>query len=91
MAARGMNLHRRGEALVRLGIRAYQLTVSPVLGPRCRYFPSCSDYALEAVEAHGVLRGGWLALRRVLRCHPLGGSGLDPVPAPASRDEAAGS
>jgi uncharacterized protein len=61
-------------------IRLYQLTVAPVLGPRCRYFPSCSDYAREAVRAHGPAYGSWLALRRVCRCHPLGGSGLDPVP-----------
>jgi uncharacterized protein len=47
----------------------------------CRYWPSCSEYAREAVERHGVRRGGWLALRRVLRCHPWGGSGVDPVPA----------
>jgi putative membrane protein insertion efficiency factor len=61
-------------------IRLYQLIVAPVLGPRCRYLPSCSDYAREAVRAHGPAYGSWLALRRVCRCHPLGGSGLDPVP-----------
>jgi uncharacterized protein len=61
-------------------IRLYQLTVAPVLGPHCRYLPSCSDYAREAVRAHGPAYGSWLALRRVCRCHPLGGSGLDPVP-----------
>jgi putative membrane protein insertion efficiency factor len=61
-------------------IRGYQLAVSPLLGPRCRYLPTCSDYALEAVSAHGALRGGWLTLRRLVRCHPWGGSGYDPVP-----------
>ena len=60
----------------------YQWTLSPVLGPRCRYLPTCSDYAREAVELHGAPFGSWLALRRICRCHPLGGSGLDPVPAP---------
>lgn len=61
-------------------IRAYQLLVSPWLGPACRFEPSCSGYAREAVERHGVLRGGWLAMRRLLRCHPFGGCGYDPVP-----------
>jgi len=61
-------------------IRAYQRYISPLLGPRCRYLPTCSDYALEAMERFGSARGTWLALRRVLRCHPFGGSGLDPVP-----------
>jgi putative membrane protein insertion efficiency factor len=61
-------------------IHAYRWTLSPLLGPRCRYAPSCSAYALEALARHGALRGGWLALRRVLRCHPWGGSGYDPVP-----------
>jgi uncharacterized protein len=61
-------------------IRAYRLLLSPVIGPRCRYLPTCSDYALEALQRHGLRRGGWLALRRILRCHPWGGSGYDPVP-----------
>ena len=61
-------------------IRLYQWTLSPLLGPRCRYLPSCSDYAREAIHLHGPARGSWLALRRICRCHPLGGSGLDPVP-----------
>lgn len=61
-------------------IHAYRVLLSPLLGPRCRYLPSCSAYALEALETHGLLRGGWLALRRLLRCHPWGGSGYDPVP-----------
>jgi putative membrane protein insertion efficiency factor len=67
--------------LLRGLVHAYRLLLSPVLGPNCRYAPSCSDYALEALGEHGALRGGWLALRRILRCHPWGGSGFDPVPA----------
>ena len=66
--------------VLRLLIRAYQLFVSPVLGPRCRYLPTCSEYAAEAVMRHGAGRGAWLAVRRLLRCHPWGGSGYDPVP-----------
>lgn len=61
-------------------VRGYQVLVSPILGPACRYEPSCSSYAVEAIEAHGVLRGSWLAFRRLARCHPLGGHGYDPVP-----------
>ncbi len=61
-------------------IRVYQWTLSPVLGPRCRYLPSCSDYAREAVARHGPVSGSWLAVRRICRCHPFGGSGLEPVP-----------
>jgi len=62
-------------------IRGYQLLVSPILpGHSCRFLPTCSHYGMEAVEVHGALWGGWLTLRRVLRCHPWGGSGYDPVP-----------
>lgn len=61
-------------------IRGYQLLISPLLGANCRYHPSCSEYAREAVIRHGALRGGALALRRIGRCHPWGGSGYDPVP-----------
>jgi putative membrane protein insertion efficiency factor len=66
--------------LLRALIRAYQLLISPVLGPRCRYLPTCSEYAAEAVERHGALHGARLAALRLLRCHPWGGSGYDPVP-----------
>lgn len=69
--------------LLKLLVRVYQLAISPYLGPRCRYLPTCSAYAVEALEKHGAVRGGWLALTRILRCHPWGGSGLDPVPDPA--------
>lgn len=61
-------------------IRAYQWGISPLLGPRCRFYPSCSQYALEALGTHGLWRGLWLALRRLARCHPLNPGGIDPVP-----------
>ena len=61
-------------------IRFYQLFISPALGPRCRYLPTCSDYALEAIELHGPIAGSWLAIKRIARCHPWGSSGFDPVP-----------
>ena len=63
-----------------LAIRAYQLILSPILPASCRFAPTCSAYALDAVASHGVLRGGGLAIRRIMRCHPWGGSGYDPVP-----------
>ena len=68
--------------LLALPVRAYRLLASPWVGHGCRFQPTCSAYALEALETHGALRGGWLALRRVLRCHPWGGSGIDNVPRP---------
>jgi hypothetical protein len=61
-------------------IRGYQLGISPMLGPRCRFYPSCSCYALGAIERHGILSGCWLGLRRLLRCHPFAEGGYDPVP-----------
>jgi putative membrane protein insertion efficiency factor len=67
-------------SLLVLAIRAYQLALSPMLGAHCRFAPSCSHYALEAIERHGSLRGGWLALRRLVRCHPFTPGGFDPVP-----------
>jgi hypothetical protein len=63
--------------------RLWQVTFSAVLPPSCRFQPSCSAYAIEAVQRFGARRGGWLALRRTLRCHPWGGSGFDPVPPPS--------
>ena len=63
-----------------VSIRLYQLSLSPWLGHHCRFYPTCSDYAAQAIQAHGSLRGGWMALRRVLRCHPWHAGGLDPVP-----------
>ncbi|MFT4062650.1 MAG: membrane protein insertion efficiency factor YidD [Edaphocola sp.] len=61
-------------------IRLYQRFVSPWLGAQCRYAPTCSQYAAEAIEKHGALKGGWLALKRILSCNPFGGHGYDPVP-----------
>ena len=67
-------------ALLIAPIRFYQRFISPHTPPACRFTPTCSQYALEALQKHGPLRGTWLALRRLLRCHPWGGSGYDPVP-----------
>ncbi|NNK34358.1 MAG: membrane protein insertion efficiency factor YidD [Xanthomonadales bacterium] len=61
-------------------IRSYQVLLSPFLGNHCRFTPSCSTYAMEAIEKHGALKGGWLALKRIGRCHPLCDGGYDPVP-----------
>ena len=66
-------------------IRFYQIAISPLLGPRCRYIPTCSQYSLEAIHRHGAVRGVWLSVHRICRCHPWGGSGYDPVPAKAIR------
>ncbi len=64
------------------GVRGYQYLVSPMLGNNCRFYPSCSDYAREALERHGSLRGSWLAVRRLCRCQPFHPGGYDPVPDP---------
>lgn len=61
-------------------VRAYQLIISPIVGPRCRYFPSCSHYCQEALVEHGLLKGLWLSLKRISRCHPGYAGGYDPVP-----------
>ena len=66
--------------LLILPIRFYQLAISPLLGPSCRFTPTCSEYARLAIIKHGPFKGLWLAIRRILRCHPWGGSGYDPVP-----------
>jgi len=66
--------------ILALPIRAYRLLWSPWVGHNCRYQPTCSAYALEALERHGALKGSWLAARRIGRCHPFGASGYDPVP-----------
>ena len=61
-------------------VRIYQLFISPLLGPRCRFYPSCSNYTIEAIQIHGVFKGSWLAVKRISRCHPANPGGLDPVP-----------
>ena len=70
------------DRLLILALRGYKRIISPLLGPRCRFVPSCSEYAMQAIARYGALRGGWLALRRVARCHPLHPGGIDPVPEP---------
>jgi putative membrane protein insertion efficiency factor len=61
-------------------IKFYQYVISPALGPKCRYTPTCSQYALEALKKYGLFKGGWLAIKRIASCHPWGGHGHDPVP-----------
>jgi putative membrane protein insertion efficiency factor len=73
------------KSLLLLLIRGYQYLLRPMLGSNCRFYPSCSDYAREAVQAHGAARGSWLAARRVCRCHPYHPGGYDPVPPPADK------
>ena len=75
------------QSCVRGALRAYKLTLSPLIGRQCRFLPTCSEYAAEALISHGPWRGTSLAVRRLCRCHPWGGSGYDPPPPP--RDEAA--
>ena len=66
--------------LLQFLIRAYQVTISPLLGSHCRFTPTCSAYAMEAIERYGALKGSWLAVKRIGRCHPLCDGGYDPVP-----------
>jgi putative membrane protein insertion efficiency factor len=68
-------------SILKVLIRAYQLVLSPLLGPSCRFYPSCSNYALEAIDHHGAVRGVWLTVKRISRCHPWHVGGFDPVPA----------
>jgi uncharacterized protein len=96
LAPRSASWWRSAPASVLIGLIAgYRRFVSPLLGPRCRFYPSCSAYALEAIQVHGAARGTWLALRRLSRCHPFHPGGLDHVPprrtgAPAVLAEPAG-
>jgi putative membrane protein insertion efficiency factor len=76
--------------LLRFLLRAYQLAISPLMAPSCRFYPSCSNYALEALEVHGAAKGSWLAVKRVCRCHPWNPGGVDPVPPPNSSTTACG-
>jgi len=73
------------KTFLQLGLRLYKRWISPALPPSCRYVPSCSEYAMEAIEHWGALRGSWMAVRRVLRCHPFVKGGYDPAPTPDSR------
>ena len=68
-------------------IRFYQICISPLKPPACRFYPTCSHYGLEAIEVHGALKGGWLAVKRILKCHPLHPGGLDPVPPKTKKKE----
>ncbi|MED4561322.1 membrane protein insertion efficiency factor YidD [Bacillus altitudinis] len=61
-------------------IRFYQTCISPLTPPSCRFYPTCSNYGLEAIKTHGALKGGWLTIKRILKCHPLHPGGMDPVP-----------
>ena len=67
-------------------IRFYQRAVSPLVGPSCRFTPTCSEFALGTIDRYGALSGGWLAFKRILRCHPFGGQGYDPVPEASASD-----
>lgn len=66
--------------LLVIPIKLYQILISPILGPNCRYHPTCSQYSIEAINKHGPFKGTWLAIKRISSCHPWGGSGHDPVP-----------
>ncbi len=79
-------IRRAVSALLLAVIRLYQLTLSPLLGPSCRFEPSCSHYAAQAIREHGPLRGGWLGLRRIVRCQPFCSGGFDPVPHAGARE-----
>lgn len=87
------NIGMRGVRLVGIGarfvllalLRFYKVGISPLLGSRCRYYPSCSDYAKDAIQYHGAARGTYLAFRRVCRCHPFSAGGVDPVPLASGR------
>ena len=73
--------------ILALPVRFYRLVISPLIGSNCRFQPTCSEYALDALKTHGAFRGGWLAARRIAKCHPLGGSGYDPVPKNSRNDD----
>lgn len=84
MTVEGTPMHRSIGQRIALGaVRAYQKTLSPLLGSNCRYYPSCSRYTYEAIELHGAARGTWMGIRRIGRCHPWHDGGFDPVPGSA--------
>jgi uncharacterized protein len=74
------------KTLLLVSIRFYQLTFSSIMGRQCRFLPTCSEYADDAIRMHGGMRGSWLAIKRIARCHPWGGSGFDPVPGRGKSD-----
>jgi len=81
IATRIVRVIRRLVIMLMVGvIRLYQLVISPLLGPRCRFWPSCSSYTIEAIQVHGPLKGGWMAVKRIIKCHPGNPGGMDPVP-----------
>ncbi|WP_241086896.1 membrane protein insertion efficiency factor YidD [Candidatus Vondammii sp. HM_W22] len=73
--------------LILMLVKGYSYLISPLLGNNCRYYPTCSAYTQEAIERHGVLRGLWLGIKRISRCHPFHEGGVDPVPEPKHRDK----
>lgn len=75
-----MKIKKIFEFIVLLPVYFYQKAISPMFPASCRYTPTCSQYAIEAVKRHGILKGGWMAIKRILSCNPWGGSGYDPVP-----------
>ena len=66
--------------LLIIPIKIYQIIISPLLGPSCRFTPTCSQYAVEAIQKYGPVKGSWISIKRIIKCHPWGGSGYDPVP-----------
>lgn len=87
MRRMGDRMSHIARRVLRMPIRFYQLSISPMLPASCRYVPSCSQYAVEAIETHGVIKGSILAAKRIARCHPWGGSGYDPVPPAESKPD----
>ena len=75
-----LKIEQMGVLLATLSVRLYQIILSPVIGPACRFYPSCSNYAIEALDRYGLVKGIYLAIRRLLRCHPWNDGGVDPVP-----------
>lgn len=84
-------LARIPSAMLIFLVRLYQVSLGPVMGGHCRFHPTCSQYAIDSLSTHGALRGTWLTIRRLLRCHPLGGFGFDPVPPRAGHSSQSGS
>ena len=75
-----LNMFKLLSFILVIPIKLYQILISPLIGPNCRYHPTCSQYSIEAINKHGPFKGTWLAIKRISSCHPWGGSGHDPVP-----------